>query len=183
MLCRQHSDTLHIKESKTQNTMVQDTMTPVNDLVYKKKYTKIKKIVIKKLSKKRKKIFSSSFLNFLAPLIVADVACCLRKQGLMAFCEKSCLEMDTSSSPVCVKKRVMCGGREFKQVKFMKENNLIFTSFSKLNNLSSLSILCVFLPHYLIENLYFSMRLFRCIISMLLRLFSLKDEVKMRLFY
>jgi len=89
-------------------------MTPVNDLVYKKKYTEVKKIVIKKLSEKREKIFSSSFLIFPVPLIVADVACCLRKQGSMAFCEKSCLGMDTSSSPVCVEKRVMWGDREFK---------------------------------------------------------------------
>jgi len=84
----------------------------MNYLVYKKKYSQVKEIAIKILSIKRKNIFSSGFLNSLAPLIVY-VAFCLRKQGPVAFCEKSYKGTDTSSYPacVCIKKRVMYWGR------------------------------------------------------------------------
>jgi len=87
-------------------------MTHMNYLVYKNKYTQVKKIVIKKLSIKRKNIFSSYSLNFPVSLIVY-VAFCLRKRGPMAFCEKSYKGTDTLSYPacVCIKKRVMYRGR------------------------------------------------------------------------
>ena len=57
---------------------------------------------------KGEKIFSPCLLNSPVPLVVY-VACCLRKRGSMAFCEKSCTEMDFILFYVCVKKRVMLG--------------------------------------------------------------------------
>jgi len=85
-------------------------MAHMNYLVYKKKYTAIKKNVINKISIKREKINFFYFLNSPVSLI-AYVGCCLRKRRLVAFCEKSSKGTDTSSSPVCVKKRVMYLGQ------------------------------------------------------------------------
>jgi len=87
-------------------------MIRMNYLVCKKKHTEIQKIVIKilSISIKGKKFFSSYFLNF-PVLLIVYVTLCLRKQGSVAFCEKSCIGTDTSSTPVCVKKRVMYWGQ------------------------------------------------------------------------
>jgi len=97
-------------------------MTYVNDLT--PKYAEVKKIVIKILSIKKEKLFSSLSLNFPVPLSVY-VFFCLRKQWLMAFCEKSRLGADIFSihPPMCKKRVMCCGGGEFsREVKLRVKN-------------------------------------------------------------
>ena len=93
-------------------------MTPhanlLKNCVYKETYTFKENHNNKEILTARKKgIFSSFSLSFPVPL-VAYVVSCLRKQGAMAFCEKSWAGMDTSSFPQCVRKTCyVLGNREF----------------------------------------------------------------------
>jgi len=92
-------------------------MTPhanlLKDCVFKEAYTSKENHHNKEISTARKKgIFSFFSLRFPVPLF-AYVAFCLRKRGSMAFCEKSCIGTDTTSSfpSVCVK-NVLCIGEQ-----------------------------------------------------------------------